>query len=307
MNHFKALEILGLNQGPGSEINIGIPISEDMKTFVRKQYRKLSLQHHPDRGGSAEQFEQITQAYDCLMSGVAPPYDASRGVAPPYDATRVGVGMGVGSGQEFPPNVVQIFNQAYTSMPNHFGAGGGAFVANLRYIMDVTTTDTFHGCNKTITVKRNLPSGITSAGYTVNIAPGSYHGQEIVIPGAGNQNAVGLTTDLIIQLNEINNTDFIRDKQNLTFKVSVTLRNALLGSTLNIIHPSGKTLTVNYRLSSPTTVNILQGKGMPIYGTTNCYGDLKIEFSVLFPTSIPEYLVLDLDGVLSALDYRLSA
>jgi len=34
---------------------------------VRRAYRKLSLQFHPDKGGSAEEFIKIKNAYDDLM------------------------------------------------------------------------------------------------------------------------------------------------------------------------------------------------------------------------------------------------
>lgn len=290
MNYGKALEILDVPRN-----------TEDIKAHVRKQYRKLSLQHHPDRGGSAEKFEQITTAYEFIMNDTVD-QTVSETV---NNHTNANVNVNVNTNaSNFPPNVVQIFNQTYSSMPTHLNAAD-MFVGNLKYVMDVTTTEAFHGCTKTISIKRTRQGASDVASYSVNIAPGSYHGQEIIISGAGRQNAVGMVADLIIQLNEINDTDFIRDKQNLTFKVSVTLRNALLGSTLNIRHPSGKMLTVNYRLSNPTTVTILPCKGMPIYGTTNCYGDLKIEFNVLFPTNIPPHLVIDLDGVLSALDYTI--
>ena len=31
---------------------------------IKKKYRKLSLQHHPDRGGDAEQFKKVSEAYE---------------------------------------------------------------------------------------------------------------------------------------------------------------------------------------------------------------------------------------------------
>lgn len=37
------------------------------KASIKKQYRKLAMQHHPDRGGNAEQFHAIQVAFQRLM------------------------------------------------------------------------------------------------------------------------------------------------------------------------------------------------------------------------------------------------
>jgi len=35
---------------------------------IKKAYRKLSLKHHPDRGGDASEFKKINEAYQTLGS-----------------------------------------------------------------------------------------------------------------------------------------------------------------------------------------------------------------------------------------------
>jgi curved DNA-binding protein CbpA len=35
---------------------------------IKKAYRKLSMQHHPDKGGDAEQFKKISEAYSILSN-----------------------------------------------------------------------------------------------------------------------------------------------------------------------------------------------------------------------------------------------
>ena len=34
---------------------------------VKRSYRALALQHHPDRGGSVEKMQQLNEAYDHLI------------------------------------------------------------------------------------------------------------------------------------------------------------------------------------------------------------------------------------------------
>jgi DnaJ family protein A protein 2 len=42
---------------------------------VKKAYYKLSFTHHPDRGGDANIFSEITEAYDVLCSDIRTEYD----------------------------------------------------------------------------------------------------------------------------------------------------------------------------------------------------------------------------------------
>ena len=48
---------------------LAIPNDAD-EGLIRKSYRKLALQHHPDKGGSAEDFRLIQEAYETLSDPV---------------------------------------------------------------------------------------------------------------------------------------------------------------------------------------------------------------------------------------------
>ena len=39
------------------------------QTDIKKEFRKKSLKHHPDRGGDAEKFKEINEAYEILKDG----------------------------------------------------------------------------------------------------------------------------------------------------------------------------------------------------------------------------------------------
>jgi DnaJ-class molecular chaperone len=71
---------------------------EASKDDIKKAFRKLSLEHHPDKGGDEEKFKEISNAYDVLSDD-----DKRKN----YDLT--------GSSSEQPPNHFQQgFNQAHT-------------------------------------------------------------------------------------------------------------------------------------------------------------------------------------------------
>ncbi|MBV1788430.1 DnaJ domain-containing protein [Marinobacterium sp. D7] len=51
----EACQVLGLEPGAAPEA-------------IRRAYRRLAARHHPDRGGDAEQFRRVREAYELLMA-----------------------------------------------------------------------------------------------------------------------------------------------------------------------------------------------------------------------------------------------
>ena len=100
MTHY---QILGVNENATAD-------------EIKQAYRKLAMQHHPDRGGDAEQFQKIQQASSILSD------DNSRRQ---YDQERQFGNGGFRftfNGQPFgdmPPDVADLFGQ--------FGFSGGPF------------------------------------------------------------------------------------------------------------------------------------------------------------------------------------
>ena len=46
-------EVLGVNESSSAD-------------EIKKAYRKLAMEHHPDKGGDEEKFKKISEAYDTL-------------------------------------------------------------------------------------------------------------------------------------------------------------------------------------------------------------------------------------------------
>ena len=93
------------------------------KSEIKKAYRKLALENHPDRGGNEERFKQINEAYSVLSD------DQKRSQ---YDAKRDGI----------PFNFEDIFrNFAGGSVPRGFNNIFGGFHRKQKKKSATETTD----------------------------------------------------------------------------------------------------------------------------------------------------------------------
>jgi len=87
---------------------------------IKKAYRKLAHQHHPDKaGGSAERFKEINEAYQILSDpNKKAQYDQFGSVGPSSSASQGGWGG-------FDPSGFGGFNSQGVKFDFGFGGGGG--------------------------------------------------------------------------------------------------------------------------------------------------------------------------------------
>lgn len=84
----------------------------------------------------------------------------------------------------------------------------------------------------------------------------------------------------------------------------MTLENALCGATIEVDLLNGETLDVTVDdVISDGFVHQVKGKGMPVRGTEDEFGDLHIHFTVAFPKSIEDGDKKKLRKILSELEY----
>ncbi len=145
--------ILGVARGAGAD-------------ELKKAYRKLAMQYHPDRNpndASAEKkFKEINEAYDILKD------EQKRAAYDRYghEAFQTG-GMGNaggGGGFDFSSNFSDIFDDLFGNFTNRGGGAGAqqrgpsgaARGADLRYNLDVSLDDAFKGKQQTIKVTTSV-------------------------------------------------------------------------------------------------------------------------------------------------------
>ncbi|MSO98164.1 MAG: molecular chaperone DnaJ [Rhodospirillaceae bacterium] len=124
---------------------------------VKKAYRKLAMQHHPDKNpgdkAAETRFKDITQAYDVLKD------EQKRAAYDRYGHAAFEHGSGGGGGFGF-GGFADIFDEMFGDImgggARRGGGRGAARGQDLRYNMEITVEEAFHGKKAKITVPSSV-------------------------------------------------------------------------------------------------------------------------------------------------------
>lgn len=126
---------------------------------IKKSYRKLAVQHHPDKNpgdtSAEERFREIAEAYDILG-------DAEKRAA--YDRYGHAAFQGGSSGGGGMHDPFDLFREMFGAsgggggiFDHFFGGGGGGQDgrgSDLRYDLQITLEEAFAGCEKEIEIRK---------------------------------------------------------------------------------------------------------------------------------------------------------
>lgn len=144
---------------------LGVPRSADADA-IKKAYRKLAMEHHPDRNAGdkkAEQkFKELNEAYDVLKDEQKrSAYDRFGHQAFEGGGPRGG-GPGMG-GFDFSSSFSDIFEDFFGGFGGggrgQGGASGAARGADLRYNLSISLEEAFNGKQETINITTSVSCG----------------------------------------------------------------------------------------------------------------------------------------------------
>lgn len=250
------------------------------KEEMKKAYRKLSLKHHPDRGGDEEKFKEISSAYETLTN---PELNNSAGKFPTSGGTNVNIdemfkamfGMNVNLGE----GLSHIHRQMQKPPP-------------ILLTLPISIEQAYNGCSIPIQIERwvmnNNVKEIEKETIYVNVPQGIDNNELIVFREQGNITNDKLKGDIKIFIKVENKSIFKRDGLNLVYQKEISLKEALCGFSFDIEHISGKKFRINNGNGTVVGVNyqkVVQGLGM-IRGEHS--GSLTIMFKIKFPDKLTE-------------------
>jgi molecular chaperone DnaJ len=272
---------------------------------IKKAYRKLARQHHPDTNAgnvaSEKKFKDISEAYSVLSDAdERQQYDAIRAMGGGARFAPHGAGAGSNGGFEdlfgglftgnagrhsggfstaggVPPEFADLFGGGFG------GAGGPAgFQRAPQKGADRTasTTISFAGSIRGTTIGLREPDGDV---IDVRIPPGIKDGQKVRVRGKGQYGPAG-NGDLMVAVSVKTHDFYTRDGDNLRIHVPVTFPEAALGADIEVPTIDGDTVKVRVPAGTPSGRTLrVKGRGVKHSKAT---GDLLVTIDVVVPQKL---------------------
>ncbi len=256
---------------------------------IKKAYRKLANQHHPDKGGDTNKFQQIQSAYETLGDdNRRAQYDTERRGGGGFRFTVNGHDMGSGMPHEM-EEMLRNFGFAFGHGFAHQGDPFNVFRQprknkDLQIELIVSLASTLAEQTKIINVK-------TSTGDTypveVKIPRGVRPGSTVKYSGLGDNFFASLPRgDLYVKVNIEANTEFGVDNLDLHRTVEIDCVKAMVGSTISVTGLDGKRFDLHIPPGTqPDTRFRLAEQGLYAMNQ-NIRGNLLINVKITVPANI---------------------
>lgn len=199
---------------------------------LKNAYRKLASKHHPDKGGDAEQFKKIQEAYDVLSD----PQKKSQ-----YDNPNPFEGM---QGNPFGDMFGDIFGQMRRN-------------PDARLSITISAQDAYFG--------RDIQFDSEVGRINLTVPPGCDDGDTYRYPGKGYNRYKDVPPgNLLVRVNVDMPPEWGREQQDLFIRVGVDAIDAITGTDIDIFHINGKKYRLKIPAGSEQGSRIkMKGLGMP--------------------------------------------
>jgi len=235
---------------------------------IKRAYRRMASQHHPDKGGSTEQFQAIEEAYRVLSDPTT---------RQDYDNPRPQPHFGSAAF-----NLDEIFNMFGT----RFQQNARPSVANLQ--LWITLQDLANPGARVIAV--SSPYGQSQI--EIQIPAGIRDGDSVRYPrvAPGQQ-------DLVITYRVRQDPAWQRDNNHVITECTIDVWQAMLGAQVRVrtLRDTEIELAVP-AMTQPGTMLRVRGHGLPGRNGAAA-GDMLVRITVRLPDSVPESLLEEIKRV----------
>lgn len=237
---------------------------------IKRAYRRLASQHHPDKGGNKQQFQEIQKAYDIL---------GDKQKRAEYDNPMSQRGFDFSNGQFDFESIFDIFGTRFQQHPGRQRQTQRAMMS-----LWVTLRDVALGGRRTVSIGTQQGTQAVE----IDIPAGIEDGASVQYPGIG---PGGI--DLIITYRIHPDPKWLRKGLTLHTEHVVPIWDLILGCDTTIRDIEGTTLSLTIPAGTqPGTTMRLRGRGIsPKQGQP---GDLLVLIQTQIPANIPEELLTEI-------------
>lgn len=202
---------------------------------IKKAYRRLASQHHPDKGGDKTRFQEVQEAYSVLSD----PEKRSM-----HDNPQPRFNQNFHAGF----NMDEIFNMFGVNMRAHAGS-------TPRIALWIDLVDVANGGPRTVVLQVNRQN----INIELQIPQGIDDGENVRYAGLGPGGS-----DIIVQYRVKPHPHFVRSGRDLTVEAEVDIWDLILGREANIVDINNRQLILTIPpQTQPGTVLRLRGRGLP--------------------------------------------
>ena len=259
---------------------LGVTKSADA-TAIKKQYRKLARELHPDKTKGdkklEDRFKAVSEAYDILSDDKKRrEYDDAREA---YKSGRINPNMQGGQGFNS-GDFTDMFGPGADIFSTLFGGARQRHGADLQTEASILFKDSIYGTELNL---RLQPQGSAAMNITTRVPAGIKDGAKIKIKGRGAPGAAG-PGDLYVTVHVTPHPIFSRKDENIHLTLPITFAEAALGADIKVPTLEGDEVTVRIAPGTPSGRTLrVKGRGVKKGSTV---GDLMITIDVRVPQRV---------------------
>lgn len=249
---------------------------------IKRAYRKLASQHHPDRGGDTKKFQEIQAAYETLSDPVKKAeYDSPKSQYNDPYFTPGGI----------PPEFADFFKQFNFGNPFNFHSNAAPQRnKTLNIQTTITLEDAYTGKDLVASIK--LPSGREQI-LEIKIPAGVHDGNTLRFSNIGDDSIPNIPRgDIHLTIHVQPHAVFQRQGDDLIRTLPINCIDAMIGKTTYVTAINGKTLEV--KIPPGTQHNQVLGItsfGMPNIANNQNKGRLLLNVHINIPGNLNEHQI----------------